>query len=240
MLCCLFNTFNPAQLSSDGPVLFTFARLLPSRTKNSQDNEVRSLLIGAPSQTRWPRVLPILEALLKRTCLDAIDHWFSSHYITYIFHRACVCNPTVNFPNLCIDEGRIWDCVYYSFETCFSLAAFVEIHVSYVPPKSQEDLLEKKNLGRCYLSFFEMQVTSQWYVWLPSLKATLEPHAILESSTRDQYQPCSCWLTFHKMIAPLQLATSLWYSNELEIYYSIEKHLCISTDVLEHKSFNWL
>ena len=133
MLSCLFNTFKPAQLSSDGPVLFTFARLLPSRTKNSQDNEVRSLLIGAPSQTRWPRVLPILEALLKRTCLDAIDHWFSSHYITYIFHRACVCNPTVNFPNLCIDEGRIWDCVYllvwdllqfsgFCWNTCFLCA----------------------------------------------------------------------------------------------------------------------
>jgi len=194
MLCCLFNTFNPAQLSSDGPVLFTFARLLPSRTKNSQDNEVRSLLIGAPSQTRWPRVLPILEALLKRTCLDAIDHWFSSHYITYIFHRACVCSPTVNFPNLCIDEGRIWDCVYllvwdllqfsgfcWNWNTCLPCATL----------KPGRCCLKKKKLGRCYLPFFEMQVTSQWYVWLPSLKVTLEPHAILESSTWDHiYQSC--------------------------------------------------
>jgi len=191
MLCCLFNTFNPAQLSSDGPVLFTFAPLLPSRTKNSQDNEVWSLLIGAPSQTRWPRVLPILEALLKRTCLDAIDHWFSSHYITYIFHRACVCSPTVNFQTYVLMKVAFEIACIYSFETCFSFAAFVEIHASYVPPKSQEDLLEKKNLGRCYLSFFEMQVTSQWYVWLPSLKVTLEPHAILESSTWDHiYQSC--------------------------------------------------
>ena len=180
MLCCLFNTFNPAQLSSDGPVLFTFAPLLPSCTKNSQDNEVRSLLIGAPSQTRWPRVLPILEALLKRTCLDAIDHWFSSHYITYIFHRACVCNPTVNFPNLCIDEGRIWDCVYYSFETCFSLAAFVEIHASYVPPKSQEDLLEKKNPR-------EMSLVILWDAGYFSVVCAT---AILKSNTRTT---CHSW-----------------------------------------------
>ena len=106
---CLWNTLNPAQLSSDEPVRFTFAPLPNPLLKTAKTNEVWSLLIGAPTQTRWLRVWPNLEALLKRTCLDATNPLIS--LVEYIY--------SLSFPpGLCVmpcrkcSEPMYWKVTY--------------------------------------------------------------------------------------------------------------------------------
>ncbi|KAL5219094.1 hypothetical protein ABZP36_019778 [Zizania latifolia] len=86
---------------------------LPLLKKTAKTNEVWSLLIGAPSQTRIPddqEYGPTWKLCLRgpATCLDAINHLISLVYNIYLYFPLGLCvSATVNVLILCIERSQL-------------------------------------------------------------------------------------------------------------------------------------